>query len=109
MSILRKFGRDTRGEMFHNVAFAAGAIAIASIAGTHLLDRSLQTGALQQMAGVRPAPSQEFQTAMANIPRPGATSRESIRQVGVDYTPTGSIPANLAQPIILDPCTGIRK
>ncbi len=92
-----------------NIAFAAGAIALASLAGAHLLDKSVQTGALQQMAGLKGVPASEFSRAMANIPRPSEGSRESLRQVTVDYTPTGSIPANLAQPMVLDPCTGMRK
>lgn len=109
MSILRDFGRDQRGSSMQSVAFAAGAIALAAISGTHFLDRSVQTGALQQFAGGRGVPAAEFRTAMANLQRPADAGRESLRQVSVDYTPTGSIPANLAQPIHLDPCTGIRK
>lgn len=107
MLILRKFLLNERGNSMQTVAVAAGAIAFASLAGTQFLDRSVQSGALQQMAGLRgPA---DFSRTMSTIPRPVETGRESLRQVSVDYTPTGSIPTSLSQPIILDPCTGMRK
>ncbi len=107
------FRRDARGDAVKTLALAAGAVALASLAGSQFLDRAVQTGALQQMAGLRSAPPADLQRMMTNIPRPGQSAgeapRESLRQITVDYMPTGSIPANLAQPIILDPCTGMRK
>jgi Flp pilus assembly pilin Flp len=110
MRILNAFSRDERGNTMHSVAIAAGAIALASLAGTHFLDRSVQTGFLQQAAGAKGVPSSEFGRVMASLPRSNEDGgRESLRQVTVDFTPVGSIPANLAQPIVLDPCTGIRK
>ncbi len=108
MAILKQFFRDKRGTSMQGVALAAGVVAIASLAGAQLLEKSVQTGTLQQLAGQLRAPSADFSRVAANVPR-SDNARESIRQVTVDYTPTGSIPVSLAQPIILDPCTGIRK
>ena len=113
MRNIKTFRRDARGNAMQTLALTAGAVALASLAGTHFLDRAVQTGAIQQVAGLRSAPPADLQRMMTGIPRPGQSSgeapRESLRQVTVDYMPTGSIPANLAQPIILDPCTGMRK
>ena len=108
MQILRKFPSDQRGNSMQMVAITAAAVALASLAGAHLLDKSVQTGALQQVAGLKGVPAKDFQRVMAGIPSSGE-ARESLRQVTLDYTPTGSIPANLAAPIVLDPCTGIGK
>ncbi len=109
MQVNDGFARETRSNSMHMVAITAGVVALASLAGAHFLDKAVQTGALQQMAGSRSVPASDFQRVMTSLPRPGDPTRESLRQITVDYTPTGSIPANLAQPIVLDPCTGIRK
>ena len=109
MQILQVFWRDTRGNSMHAVAMAAATVALASLAGTHFLEKAVQTGALQDYVGGKSVPSAEFRQVMASLPKPGDPSRESIRQVTIDYTPTGSIPSSLAQPIVLDPCTGTRK
>lgn len=109
MQILQDFWRDKRGNSMHAVAMAAAAIALASLAGTHFLEKAVETGAISAMLGGKAVPSAEFRQVMASLPRPGDPARESIRQVTVDYTPTGSIPSSLAQPIVLDPCTGMRK
>lgn len=53
-------------------------------------------------------PGRELQARMTALPRPAnrQTDAPALNQATVDYTPVGSIPANLAQPVILDPCTG---
>jgi len=109
MRILRDFARDRRGNAMHSVAMAAGAVALASLAGTHFLERAVESGAFQEFVGGKSVPSAEFRRMMAALPRPIDAPRDSIRQVTIDYTPTGSLPANLAQPVVLDPCTGLRK
>jgi Flp pilus assembly pilin Flp len=98
-----KFVRDERGTTIHSISLMAGAIAIAALTGTHFLDKAVKDGAFDSGNGGR------FAQNTANIPRAGAVGSGASRQVTLDYTPTGSIPNNLAQPIILDPCTGIRK
>lgn len=107
MTILAKFLRDTRGSV-HSIAAGAGAIVVASVGIAGFLDKSVQPHGAQ-VASQRSAPSSEFVRVASSLPRPGESARESLRQVTGDFTPTGSLPANLAQPIILDPCTGARK
>ena len=109
MAILQKFWRDQRGNTLQSITLAAAAIAVASIAGAQFLDKSVQTGALQQVAGIRTGASPDFAKVAANLPRPVDSNPQTLRQVSVDYTPTASIPVSLATPIILDPCTGMRK
>ena len=109
MVILKNFWRDQRGTTLQSVAVAAGAVAIAAMAGAQLLDKSVQTGALQQVAGIRTVTNPDFAKVAANLPRPVDSNPQTLRQVTVDYTPTASIPTSLATPIILDPCTGMRK
>ena len=108
MFSLRNFTRDERGTTIQSISLMSGAIAIAALAGTHLLDKAVQDGALPHIAFVSPDASNRFARATAALPR-GADGSNASRQVTVDYTPTASIPATLAQPVILDPCTGVRK
>ena len=109
MFSVRKFSRDQRGSAIQSISLMSGAIAIAALAGTHLLDRAVQDGALPHVAFVSPDANNRYSRTMANLPRANAAPETASRQVTVDYTPTGSIPANLSQPVILDPCTGMRK
>jgi hypothetical protein len=107
MLIMRKFWSDTRGAV-KTIAAGAGAVALASVGIAGFLDNSLHSGAIH-IGSLRGAPSSEFVRVASSLPRPGESERGSLRQVTVDYMPTGSLPANLAQPIVLDPCTGQRK
>ena len=104
---LKKFARDERGNTIQSVSLMAGAVAIASLAGAHFMDRAVQDGNMPNIAFSGFDAANRFARNTSNAPRP--TQSGSVGQATVDYTPTGSTPNNLAQPIILDPCTGIRK
>jgi hypothetical protein len=110
MSIFESFWRDRRGTAMQTLGLTAGAIAIASMAGAHLLDKAAHDGGLPHIAIIEPAAQARIARNFSNISGPAESGRPvSTQQVTVDYTPTASIPANLSQPIILDPCTGARK
>lgn len=109
MRFTRNFARDERGNTFQSISLMAGAIAIAAIAGTHFLDRATQEGVLAGLPFAGSTDGSKYARAMSNLPRGQVNEPRTTQQVTVDYTPTGSIPANLAGPVILDPCTGIRK
>jgi Flp pilus assembly pilin Flp len=109
MRFAKHFLRDERGNTFQSISLMAGAIAIAAIAGTHFLDRATQDGALAGLPFAGTTDGARYSRAMANLPRGQNSAPQTNQQVTVDYTPTGSIPANLAGPVILDPCTGVRK
>ncbi len=109
MRLTKNFLRDERGNTFQSISLMAGAIAIAAIAGTHFLDRATQDGALARLPFAGSVDGSKYARAMANLPRGQNNEPQTNQQVTIDYTPTGSIPANLAGPVILDPCTGVRK
>jgi len=48
-----------------------------------------------------------LQKRVASLPRASCPNEDvaALRQATVDYTPVGSIPANLARPIMADPCS----
>lgn len=105
----RKFRRDERGNTVNSISLMAGAVALASLAGAHFMDRATRDGGLSGYALLDSITANRYARETAALPRGDSPSTITTRQVSVDYTPTGSIPANLAQPVILDPCTGIRK
>lgn len=86
MAPLVRFLTDTRGGAVERIAVMAGAIALASVGGAHMLQLAGKNGGLPKIALVYPdkaAPA-------------------------IDYTPTGSIRAKAGQ-TVLDPCTGKPK
>ncbi len=106
MGQLRKFWTDERGDVVKSISLMAFAVALASIGGASFLDKASRDGGV--MTTVSNQVADRYSRAVASLPRPGG-GNETNQQVTVDYTPIGSIPNNLSQPIILDPCTGVRK
>lgn len=83
MSRLTKFLGDTRGGAVERVAIMAGALAVASMSGAHLLDVASRDHNSALYAFFKPKP-------------------------GIDYTATASIRKSAGQ-TVLDPCTGRPK
>jgi hypothetical protein len=110
MSIFGDFRRDERGTSPRSIALAAGAISLAAVAGANLLDRAVRSGAIPHVAIVDNGTEVRFARNFSALPHAAdGGARQLTQQVTVDFTPTSSIPSNLAQPIVLDPCTGARK
>jgi len=109
MSQLKQFWRHEGGAAIQSISLMAAAVAFAAIAGAHFLDRAVQDGALSGVAQIDAITHERYSRATANLPRGVGGATNQTRQVTLDYTPTGSIPDNLAQPVILDPCDGARK
>jgi hypothetical protein len=97
----KAFGRDRCGAMLPHFAVICGGISILCISGAWSLDQLTRGTTLARLSG-------SF-TGSRDTPPSPAGGRTTLSQTTVDYTPTGSIPNNLAQPIVLDPCTGARK
>jgi len=108
MSKFIDYANNKRGNIVNSVALMACGIAIAALAGTNLLDHAIQDGAFN---GSLFGPSDEarYARAMAKLPHADAPAHIANRQVTLDYMPVGSTPNNLAQSVILDPCTGATK
>jgi hypothetical protein len=102
MSIFSRFVSDRKGDALKSIAASAGIIAFASLALTHLLDRSIKDGSLPHVAIVT-TPG-DAQLRMASLPQPTATSATTSGQF--DSTPVGTIGGRPMPRIVLDPCTG---
>jgi hypothetical protein len=102
MSILSRFVSDQKGDALKSIAASAGIIAFASLALTHLLDRSIKDGTLPHVALVTtPA---DPQLRMASLPQPTVSSASTAQQF--DATPVGTIGGRPIPHIVLDPCSG---
>ena len=100
------FWRDRRGAGVQTLGITAGAIALAAVAATTLLDRVSKTG-MPTIAFIDPKGSVVF----SSLPQP--QSPQQVASAGkaaqpkfdqIDRTVTGSI-----NRITLDPCTGKQK
>jgi hypothetical protein len=104
---VRNFALDTRGDMLKSVAITASAVAVGSLALTHLLDRATQSGSLPHIAIIA-TPGQDLSQRVANLPRPTASS--AVASAGqYDTTPVGSIGGRAMPQIVLDPCSGQQR
>lgn len=84
---------------------------IAGVGAAWGLDQLTSDGGRPKVAVLR---VHRLQARMADLPLTvnQSTDRENettLSQTTLDYTPVGSIPANLAKPVTLDPCNGTRK
>jgi hypothetical protein len=95
------FRRNRSGSMLPRFAVICGGISIVCMSGAWSLDQMTRSGSLARL-------SSSFSPTRDALAVP-ASGRTTLSQTTVDYTPTGSIPNNLAQPVVLDPCTGARK
>ncbi len=102
MRELGRFFADKRGSSIESISLMAGIVAFAAIAGAHFLDQASQDGSLAEL---EPAIGAHFSNLTANLPRPQSPGASLNRQVTLDYTPVGSIPNTLAQPVTLNPCS----
>jgi hypothetical protein len=95
MRRLKWFAADERGSLPRRFAHIAVVAAVVAVAAASMLDRMTRDGASSIITFLLP---QDPATVSSHSP-----TQMALR--GVDTTPTGSI----AQPIVLDPCTGQRK
>jgi hypothetical protein len=107
MGILAKFGRDERGNMVQSISVMAFSVALASMGGAYFLDKVSRDAHIQDF--VPAGAAERYQRTLDKLPRGGRSEPVINRQFTVDYMPTGSIPQSLAQPVVLDPCTGAQK
>jgi hypothetical protein len=106
MRAKRGFWSDVRGDAVKSLAVMAFAVSIASVAGVNLMDKATREGGFLNASS--PEIAKRLGRNAEALARP-AEIVQTNRQITVDYTPTGSIPANFAQAIVLDPCDGTRK
>jgi hypothetical protein len=108
---LHRFRRDEKGSSHEMLAVAAAAITIVSLLGAHVLARMSESGGLPRIAIISPNGSSTtiggtFAALPSSRQAPGAADS---RFGNIDYSTTGSLPENLARPVVLDPCTGQTK
>jgi hypothetical protein len=103
---VRNFVLDTRGDMLKSVAITASAVAVGSLALTHLLDKATQSGSLPHIAIIA-TPGQDLSQRVANLPRP--TSSSAVASTQYDTMPVGSIGGRAMPQIVLDPCSGQQR
>ncbi len=98
MSKLISFQGSRAASVQVTYSAVAALVAVGSLGLAYYLDNQIKTGGMALAQTLKMLPNQS-QSKVA-----------SLRQVTVDYTPTGSIPNNLLlNHITLDPCTGQQK
>jgi hypothetical protein len=102
---LQKFFADRRGGMVEKIAIMAGAVALASVGGAHMLQVAARDGSLPTIAFIRN--DGDLAKIAQNLPKPGVRP-DGSNAAGVDYSTTASIRKQVGQ-TVLDPCTGKSK
>jgi Flp pilus assembly pilin Flp len=104
MSIFRRFAQDNRGTSFESIALTAAIVAVACVAGADFLDRAGKSGALPHIAFIKR--DTDLAQVARNLPKPGQPGQNvaQSQRGNVDYSSTASIPTQIQQRSVLDPC-----
>lgn len=113
MMIMPRFHRfrgDERGAAHETLALIAVVITVGCVLGAHFLERMSRSGGLPRIAIISSDGSATtFGGTFAALEHPGQTPATGSRFGDIDYSATGSLPANSTRPVVLDPCTGRSK
>lgn len=103
MSKLGRFHRDETGAMVEKLALFSAALTLACVLGANLMSTMLQKGELPVIAFVQ-SDGRAQRVAASAPPAAAKPKSPSFRNVGVDMSSTGSIPAGTRASTAVSPC-----